>query len=216
MMKDDRSPARRSREEGFELSYRLARQQLAQISDLEEQCRKAGARYLGPGEIIIDYVGEPYRISVPNGDISAADGKTDVPLTDKIVILHYFVGAAGTPASGELITFKQLPGGISYYPAFFQRTVAPFVSRFGKRPELMTEVAARFGGQKAEYGDTSVTISAFDLVPVTLVLWRGDEELAPSGSILFDANISDYLPTEDVTVLCSTVVWKLVKAIPSA
>lgn len=214
-MTDHRPPARRSREEGFELSYGLARQQLARIGDLEEQCRRAGARYMGPGEVIIDYVGEPYLISVPDGDISAADGRSDVPLTDKIVILHYFVGSSGTPASGDLITFKQLAGGINYYPAFFQRTVAPFVNRFGKRPELLTEVGARFGGQKAGHGDTSVTINALPLVPVTLVLWRGDEEVDPSGSILFDANISDYLPTEDVTVLCSTVVWRLVRALPS-
>jgi len=47
------------------------------------------------------------------------------------------------------------------------------------------------------------------------VLWRGDEELAPNGNILFDANISDYLSTEDVTVLSETIIWKLVKDIPS-
>jgi hypothetical protein len=52
-------------------------------------------------------------------------------------------------------------------------------------------------------------------VPITLVLWRGDEELAPNGNILFDANISDYVPTEDVTVLCETIIWKLVKGGPS-
>jgi hypothetical protein len=52
-----------SRQEGFELSYRLARKQLAGITDLEEQCRKSGARYMGPDRIIIDYLNRPYRIS---------------------------------------------------------------------------------------------------------------------------------------------------------
>jgi len=33
---------------------------------------------------------------------------------------------------------------------------------------------------------------------------------------LFDANISDYLSTEDVTVLCETIAWKLVKSISSS
>ena len=61
-----------------------------------------------------------------------------------------------------------------------------------------------------------MTINAFDQVPITLVLWKGDEEVAPNGNILFDANISDYLSTEDVTVLSETIVWKLVKNIPSA
>jgi hypothetical protein len=61
-----------------------------------------------------------------------------------------------------------------------------------------------------------VTINAFDRVPLTLVLWRGDEEVAPNGNILFDANISDYLSTEDVTVLSETIVWKLVKDVSYA
>jgi hypothetical protein len=61
-----------------------------------------------------------------------------------------------------------------------------------------------------------VTINAFDRVPVTFVLWRGDEELSPNGNILFDANISDYLSTEDVTVLSETIIWKLVKDVSSA
>jgi len=60
-----------------------------------------------------------------------------------------------------------------------------------------------------------VTINAFAHVPITLVLWKGDEELAPNGNILFDANISDYLSTEDVTVLTETIIWKLVKDNPS-
>ncbi|HEX76216.1 MAG TPA: DUF3786 domain-containing protein, partial [Dehalococcoidia bacterium] len=76
-------------------------------------------------------------------------------------------------------------------------------------------VAAKLGGRESDYGDVSVTINAFDHVPITLVLWRGDEELAPNGNILFDASISDYLPTEDVTVLTETLVWKLVRDIPS-
>jgi hypothetical protein len=72
------------------------------------------------------------------------------------------------------------------------------------------------GGRDADHGDVSVTINAFDRVPITLVLWRGDEEVPPDGNILFDANVSDYLSTEDVTVLCETIIWKLAKAVPSA
>jgi hypothetical protein len=123
--------------------------------------------------------------------------------------------AEGTPAVGRLITYKQIPGGISYYPAFSQRAIAPLVNRFGQNPELLISAAAKLGGREADYGDMSVTVNAFDHVPITLVLWRGDEELAPNGNILFDANISDYLSTEDVTVLSETIIWKLVKGIPA-
>jgi Domain of unknown function (DUF3786) len=47
------------------------------------------------------------------------------------------------------------------------------------------------------------------MVPVTLALWRGDEELTPAGNILFDASISGYLEAEDITVLCETITRAL-------
>jgi len=214
-MKNRHYSAHGSREQGFGLSYKLAREQLTKISDMQEQCRKSGARYVGPNEIVINYLNQPYHITHPDVEILLEDSNVEVPLKDKILILHYFTLAKDTPAAGILITYKQLPGGISYFPAFSQRAIAPFVNQFGKNPELLIKAAARLGGREADYGDVSVTVNAFDHVPITLVLWRGDEELAPNGNILFDANISDYLSTEDVTVLTETIIWKLVKDIPS-
>ena len=198
-------------ERGFELSYKFAREQLAQISAVEEQCHKSGARYLGPHEVVIKYLNQPYHVMLPDGRILLEDGGIDAPLRDKILILHYFTGAKGTSATGKLIAYKQLSGGVSYFPTFSHRSIAPLVKNFGKNPELLIKTATKLGGREADYGDVSVTVNAFARVPITLVLWRGDEELAPNGNILFDANISDYLSTEDVTVLCETIIWKLVK-----
>lgn len=214
-MKDHSSSSSSPWERGFELSYKLACEQLAKINDMEEQCRRSGARYLGSHEIVINHLNQPYHIMLPDVKILLEDSVIEVPLRDKILILHYFTLAKGTPALGKLITYKQIPGGMNYFPAFSQRAIAPLVKRFGKNPELMITVAEKLGGREAHYGDVSVIINAFDCVPVTLVLWRGDEELAPNGNILFDANISDYLSTEDVAVLSETIIWKLVKGIPS-
>ena len=215
-MRKQHSSSPSSREQGLDLPYKLAREQLAKISDIEEQCRRSGARYLESNKLVIDYLNQPYHVILPDVEISLGNSKVEVPLKDKILILHYFTLAKGTTATGILITYKQLPGGVSYFPAFSQRAIAPFVKHFGNNPELLIKAVAKSGGREAEHGDVSVTINAFKHVPITLVLWKGDEELAPNGNILFDANISDYLSTEDVTVLCETIVWKLVKSIPSS
>lgn len=202
-------------ERSFELSYKFACEKLAKISDIEEQCRKSGARYLGPHEIVINYLNQPYHIMIPDCKILLEDSGTEALLRDKILILHYFTGAKGSPATGKLIAYKQLPGGVSYFSAFSHRAIGPLVKNFGKSPELLIKAAAKLGGCETEYGDVSLNVNAFARVPITLVLWRGDEELAPNGNILFDANISDYLSTEDVTVLSETIIWKLVKGNPS-
>jgi hypothetical protein len=216
MMKKQHSSSPGSREQGLDLPYKLAREQLAKINDLEEQCRRSGAQYIEPNKLVIDYLNQPYHVILPDVQISLGDSKVEVPLKDKILILHYFTLAKGTPATGILVSYKQLPGGISYFPAFFKRAITPFVNNFGRKPELIIDVATKLGGYKANQGDVSVTIDAFSHVPITFALWRGDEEIAPSGNILFDANISDYLSSEDVTVLCETIAWKLVKSIPSS
>jgi hypothetical protein len=203
-------------ESGFDLSYKLAREQLARMDDIPGQCRKSGAWLVDAKNIVLNYFDEQYRITVPDGEISMEGSNAEVALRDKILILHYFIGAKGTAATGKLIAYKQLVGGVSYFPAFSQRTIAPLVRGFGRNPELLVEAATRLGGCRASQGDVSMTINAFEHVPITLVLWRGDEEVAPNGSILFDANISDYLSTEDVTVLCETMVRKMVKGAHSA
>jgi len=215
-MKDSSSLSDSPWERGFDISYKLARERLAKINDIRNQCRKSGARYLAPNEVVINYLNQPYHVTLPDIDVLLEGSGAKVPLRDKILILHYFTEAKGNPAAGKLIAYKQLPGGISYFPAFSRRAITPLVKHFGKSPEMLIKAAAKLGGRETDYGDVSVTIDAFDHVPITLVLWRGDEELAPNGNILFDANISDYLSTEDVTVLTETLIWKLVKDIQSA
>ena len=86
----------------------------------------------------------------------------------------------------------------------------PLLKNFSQQPERLPEAAAMFDFQQADYGDVAVTVNAFSRVPITLVLWRGDDELAPECSILFDSTIPDYLSTEDITVLCETIAWRLV------
>jgi hypothetical protein len=215
-MKEHSSSSASPWERSFDLSYKFAREQLVRINDIEEQCRKSGARYLAPNEVVLDYLSQPYHILLPDAKIVSEGEGVEVPLKDKILILHYFTSAKGTPASGILITYKQVPGGVSYFSAFYKRTIMPLVKHFGTKPELLKVISAKFGGYETDRGDEAVTVNAFPHVPITLVLWKGDDEVAPNGTILFDSNVSDYLSTEDVAVLSETITWKLVKSIPPA
>ena len=111
-----------------------------------------------------------------------------------------------------MITFKELPEGASYFPTFAKRTLSPLAANFGEKPERLASVAAVLDGRHADYGDVAVTVSAFPYVPLVLVLWRGDSEFAPASSILFDATVTGYLPTEDIIITCEAAVWTLVRS----
>ena len=201
-------------EYGYELAYRLACEQLAKIDNIEQQCGKSGAQYIDSQRaIVIVYLNQSYLITLPDVKISLMDREEKVPIRDKILILHYFNSAKGTFLSNKVITYKELPEGANYFPTFYQRAIKPLVTHFGNEPHRLLDMAGILGGCGADYGDTAVTINAFSRVPITLVLWKGDEEFAPEGNVMFDSTISDYLPTEDIIVLCQTMVWKLVKGL---
>jgi len=208
-MKNRPQPVLNIRDQAYQLAYSLAFEQLATLN-LETQCRRSGARCIDSGKAIIEYLNRPYVISLPDVQISFEDSGEEVPLKDKILILHYLTSAKGTPATGKLIAFKQLPGCASYFPVFEQLAVKPLLDHFGEEPELLIDAAAKLGGREANCGDIGVTINAFSRVPITIAMWRGDEEFAPRGSIMFDSNISDYLPTEDTRDICATIARRLV------
>jgi len=207
-------PNQQNYEYGYELAYKLAGEQLVKFNNIEQQCLKSGAQCQIRSSqkiIILEYLNQSYQIVFPDIDISLIDSEEEVSLRDKILILHYFTQAKGTSVTNKIIAFKELPEGANYFPTFSKRAIKPLLDHFGREPERLIAAAERLGGHKVDYGDVAVTINAFSYVPITLVLWRGDEEFTPGGSILFDSTISDYLPTYDITVLCETISWKLVK-----
>ncbi len=198
---------------GLEMALKLVNENLASIN-VEEQCKKAGAsfKYInGKKTIFLDYLGNCYLITLPEIDIFPPCSLETVQPRDRLLMLHYFTNADGSPPTGKKITYKEIPDGATYFPTFYKRAIKPLLENFGKKPHKLLDSAAKLGGIKADFGDLSVTINAFQRVPLTLVLWYGDDELAPEGNILFDGNISGYLPAEDITVLCEIIAWKLVR-----
>jgi hypothetical protein len=215
-MKSSPLPLRNQKnyEYGYKLAYNLACEQLGKVDDVEKQCLRSSARYQvinSQKVIVVEYLNQSYQVTLPDIQISVVGSEAEVTLKDKILILHYLTLAKGIPIANRLIAFKELPEGANYFPTFSKRSIEPLIAHFGQQPYLLIDAAGKLGGSKVDYGDAAVTINAFSRVPVTLVLWQGDEEFPPRGNILFDATISDYLSTYDIIVLCETITWKLVK-----
>jgi hypothetical protein len=195
--------------------------------DIKQQCFRSGAQYVHPDRVTIEYLNQSYVMAIPGMEISLRDslhhceGRNPVTalerqescqqidLRDRILMLHYLITARGTPATGKLIGFRQVPGGIFEHASFSREVLTPLLDHFGREPERLVEAAENLGGSKAGYGDVAISIKAFPRVSVVIVLWRGDDEFAPNASMLFDSTVTDYLSTEDMTVLCERIVEKL-------
>ncbi len=193
----------------LDTAYNIVRERLANV-DIAQQCQKSGADSSSQ-MVTLNYLNQNYRITIPTAEVSFSDNDQSVPMREKILILHYFTRAKGTPPTGRQITYRDLPGGLVYYPTFTRRTVKPLADCFGKDAALLLRAGKLFNAHQGEFEDVSLIIDAFARVPITIILWEGDDELAPQINLLFDANITDYLEPEDVTIVCETIIWQLIK-----
>jgi hypothetical protein len=209
-------PEQKNYDYAYGLAFKLAAEKLNGISQIEEQCRRSGALCQladDRAKITLKYLNREYLLTLPEIEISPIDSSDKVELRDEILMLHYLVQAKGTPLADQLITYPELKEGANYYPSFYKRAVKPLIDFFGPVPEKILECAKPLGATRSDLGDMSVIITAFPRVPITLVLWKGDEEFPPNGNILFDRTILDYQPVEDVNVLCQTIIWQLIKSL---
>jgi hypothetical protein len=162
--------------------------------------------------LVVPYFGQARRVTWPAVSVTPGGGAGEIPLPEQGLILHYLLHASGDPLAGQDIDFRQVPEGGFYWSAFVSRAQAPLRETFGHDLALYAEVAAALGGEPLALGDTAARYLAFPRVPVTHVLWGGDEEFPPEATILFDATIPGYLPTEDIAAIAGASVYRLMGA----
>jgi hypothetical protein len=166
----------------------------------------------GKEGLVVPYFGQPRRVTWPEVTVAPGEGGGELPLTEQILILHYLEKTSGAEPDGANVDFKQVPQGGFYWSAFVSRALKPLLATFGGAPDLYLQVATALGGVPQPFGDVASQFLAFPLVPVTHVLWRGDEEFDPEASILFDATIPEHLSTEDIAALAGASVYRLMAA----
>ncbi|HZE22194.1 MAG TPA: DUF3786 domain-containing protein [Desulfobaccales bacterium] len=162
--------------------------------------------------LVVPYFGQGRRITWPEISVNPDDSQKEIPLPEQILILHYLLNASGEPLTGRTIDFRQVPEGNFYWSAFVSRAKKPLLETFGHDLDLYLKVARSLGGEVQSLGDAAACFFAFPRVPITHVLWGGDEEFQPDGNILFDETIPRYLPTEDIAALSGASVYRLMGA----
>jgi hypothetical protein len=158
---------------------------------------------------VITFLGQEYILNVENQTIEIQDGEQFYNLFKIGIILHYMTHAQNKPLANKLISFRELWGGNEYYYAFNNRVLKPLTEFFSEKPELFQEAGQRLGGEKMEKGEYGFTIPALPRVPVTVLLWTGDDEVAASANVLFDATANEHMETEALVWLSIATVSEL-------
>lgn len=183
-------------------------------SDMEQQLRNAALRYeagAGTFTITIPFFDETILLTLPQITFRS-EKASNITLVTRIILLHYINTADGRQPAGNIVAYEDIPGCRHYHPVFEKRVTKPLQSAFGRDKYAFLEAGAALGGTKEEYGDASITLYALPRVPVTFILWEGDEEFPPLARALFDPSITGYLPLEDIVVISKLAAARILKA----
>jgi hypothetical protein len=124
------------------------------------------------------------------------------------VLLSHYSSANLSEETGNLVKFRDLPGGYAYERAFIARSADPIAKIFGNKTDMLAEAAKIINGKQVDYGDLAVKIVSLPKIPVFYILWKA-EEFPASGTILFDESASQILCTEDLAVLGELITMRL-------
>lgn len=136
----------------------------------------------------------------------------EAPIWLAILLLHYLNNADGRLPNGTLKHFREFKEGHFYEPAFNRRTKEILVQVFGRTPEMMKKAGLKLNGKIIDTGDAAVELAYFPYLPVTCILWAGDEEFPPEASVLFDETANLFFSAEDMAVAGQMAVLELLKA----
>lgn len=187
----------RCREQILSLKYRLG---------YDERLWILGFELLNDG-CLVDRIHE-VEVFNPTHAVSA----TAIPcqysaVPEMYCILSTYAAAAEIPLTGELRSLAALDPVRS--TGLSAEECAILLSYAGRDLRvLQAAIKVPFFGETLKEGDWAFEVRPLPRVPVTIVLWQGDEEVSDGGTLLFDVSARAYLPNL-LEELAGLTVWRL-------
>lgn len=158
----------------------------------------------------INYLGETFRVSVRDGDITRTDGSRALPY--EAVILYDALAHSNTKPflRGRWTLLVNLKGTIA---AGHAQTLTHYQENqeFNGKADRLKEICRELGGREAGHGDVSYVIPVFDFFPFWLQFWDGDDEFPASLTFKWDENSLDFFYFETLEYMARDIKKKMVK-----
>lgn len=193
-----------SHKEAHQQAIRQGRERLAGV-DLAERCVRLGLAMPNNGLVRLRVLGLDMLLDESDFRLTLAESGAAAKPGDHILVLHYLICDLAVEPTGELITFRELPGGQFYWGPFCSRSVKPLVGRIGNDLDLLRKNLDRFDWEPIGQGDLGAQVKAIGQVEATLIYRRGDDEFEPTADILFDSCVKRVFSAEDASYLAGRI-----------
>jgi len=177
-------------------------------------CRQADVRYeFEAVKFVMRSFGQEIVVDVSNFTISSP-----TPLGEKLLhgmdyffdlaCLWYLGKAKNKPLTGKLLSPASLTGGEIFQKGTHVLPLERIAAKYGNNLESFYKRGIELGGMKLEHGDASLLLHPFPRVPVTMILWAGDDEFPARAGMFFDASCEQHLPMDVIwsTAMTSVLV----------
>jgi hypothetical protein len=172
-------------------------------------CRNAQVRYdEASSAYVVPFLDGEYHCLLAEERIAPLGLNTHVRVNFQfcLVILHYLLEAQSEGIAGKWVSEQEIPGGSFFFHGVHAFHTKPLEELFGHRPALFASAAERLGGMRVAGGDLAYRFWALPRVPLTFILWKGDEEFPAAVHVRFDASIPHHFHTLDT-------IWALVNTV---
>ena len=110
--------------------------------------------------------------------------------------LQYIILAKSIAPSGRLVNPGDLKGGDIFFKGSHILHLDPIAKKYGNSLKDFLLAGELLGGKVLSFGDASVELRPFPKIPVTLILWKEDEEFPSRINLLFDSTVDQHLPID--------------------
>jgi hypothetical protein len=181
--------------------------------DGQKTAQRAKCRYLtNPERYVITLLNSEYIVNLPEKKVLFAERSSDAGFAEELCILTYLINSQDLPVADKLRTAQALPGGQFFFRGPHEFSTEKLEEVFGQCPERLYEVTDEFGAKRCGFGDASIELYVLPRVPLTILIWQGDEEFGSRASILFDETAAAQLPLDALWVAVDLAIKALVKA----
>lgn len=146
-------------------------------------------------------------------EITAADGRS-LSATEELLLLRYIAEGCEPRPTGELQTFRDLPGGRFYLEPILARTTTMLTRVFRNDVSGLVQAVATLPHRTVGLGDYGLAVRAIGPIELTLVYRLGDEEFPATADLLFDRICARIYRTDEVAALAHLLCRVLISRKP--
>lgn len=181
----------------------------ASARDLDVLAKGSLSQLSEDGRLLLRLMDRECAVDIRSRGITFSDDGSALKPHVQVLVLHYVLGSGRGEPTGEMVTFREFPGGALYFPAYKKRTLDLLVSRFGADPGALRRAGELMGATPLDMATVAFRTRFLPKLDVDVLMWAGDDEVPSSANILFDTCAGRMLSTEDVTVVAGVLCSRL-------